>query len=140
MLPAPDAHERATDTGRNDFSTIDRFGVGELVVALGKLRPHMMEDVPMDYRVPYAELQATIVGEVEDVFANHADDAMAVNRALKWALVSHALVFRGRSKHRGQRRFRDNVQTRFVLWREGNYRKLLDLMMKAADKVRRPKH
>ena len=77
------------------------------------------------------------MGEVEDVFANHADDAMAVNRALKWALVSHALVFRGRSKHRGQRRFRDNVQTRFVLWREGNYRKLLDLMMKAADKVRR---
>ena len=53
-------HWSAPDTGRNDFSTIDRFGVGELVVALGKL-------------LPYAELEATIVGEVEDVFANHAD-------------------------------------------------------------------
>ena len=53
--------------------------------------------------------------------------------ALKWLLVSHTLVFRGRTKGRGKsRKYRDNVRSRFVLWAEGDMRGLLSRMMSAA--------
>ena len=125
--------EGVDDTGINDASTIDRFGVSELATMLDKLAPHMHEDVPKDYVIPWAEMQTSLTNDLRD--AQAAGDPVAVDRALKWLLVSHALVLRGRTRGRSRRRFRDTVATRFSLWREGDLHKLLDLCVAEAERV-----
>ena len=120
-------HAAKPDTGRNDATAIDQYSVAQLVNANAKLAPFMQQDVPMDYIPAWARMQSRLTDDL--VSAQEDSDADAVDRALKWLLVSHSLVLRGRAKGRGHSRFHDTVSSRFALWENGDFRGLLSRMM-----------
>lgn len=128
-----------TPTGRSDASAIDHLSVEELVAALAKFRPSMVRRVPSTHAKAWAGMQTRLTDDLR--VAHDANDDEAVDRSLKWLMISHALVFRGKTRVRSGRRlfFRDNMDTRFDLWERGERRRLLELFVNAAARVQ-PRH
>jgi hypothetical protein len=102
------------DTGRNDATAIDQYSVEALVEANAKLAPFMLRDVPIDLVSAWARMQARLTHDLETAQSGNAADPVAVDRALKWLLISHSLVLRGRTRGRGRGRFRDTAERRLA--------------------------
>jgi len=123
----------------NDASVVDHISIPTLVNYLYALRPRIKRRIQWRFVRPWQLVQKSITDDVHKALDSTTDveNDLAVNRSLKWWLISHALFFRHQGKSgRGRRRTKypkDTVQNRFDWWNQGNMKKLVDLFVRDAE-------